>query len=181
MGIDHIQCGAVITRSIFSKVSQKIPNSSLVRAWYGVSFVDPASDWSCNHLCNILLYWTAFNGNRLYIACLYCVLWRSLLGEQYISYQISLIILRKHAATRGLTVLCEVHGMVLEVHLYGMSLATLRWRHNGLDDVSNHQPLDCLRNHLFGRSSKKTTKLRVTGLCVGNSPGNRWIPRANGQ
>ena len=45
----------------------------------------------------------------------------------------------------------------------------LRWRHNGLDSVSSHQPHDCLLNRSFGRRSKKTSKLRVTGLCVGNS------------
>ena len=44
---------------------------------------------------------------------------------------------------------------------------TLRWRHNGSDGVSNHQPHDCLLNHLCRRRSKKTSKLRVTGLCVG--------------
>ena len=48
---------------------------------------------------------------------------------------------------------------------------TLRWRHNGCDGVSNHPPHDCLLNALFRRRSKKTSKLRVTGLCAGNSPG----------
>ena len=47
---------------------------------------------------------------------------------------------------------------------------TLRWRYNGHDGVSNHQPHGCLLNRLFKRKSKKTSKLRVTGLCVGNSP-----------
>ena len=47
---------------------------------------------------------------------------------------------------------------------------TLRWRHNDLDGVSDHQPHGCLLNRLFRRRSKKTSKLRVTGLCVGNSP-----------
>ena len=47
---------------------------------------------------------------------------------------------------------------------------TLHWRHNGHDSVSNHQPHDCLLNRLFRRRSKKTSKLRVTGLCAGNSP-----------
>ena len=47
----------------------------------------------------------------------------------------------------------------------------LQWRHNGHDSVANHQPDDCLLNCLFRRRSKKTSKLRVTGLCVGNSPG----------
>ena len=50
---------------------------------------------------------------------------------------------------------------------------TLWWRHNGRDSVSNHQPHDCLLNRLFRRGSKKTSKLRVTGLCAGNSP-HKW-------
>ena len=48
---------------------------------------------------------------------------------------------------------------------------SLRWRHNERDSVSNHQPHGCLLNGLLRRRSKKTSKLRVTGLCVGNSPG----------
>ena len=53
---------------------------------------------------------------------------------------------------------------------------SLRWRHNGRDGVSNHQPHDYLLNRLFGRRSKKTWKLRFTGLCAGNSPGTREFP-----
>ena len=65
---------------------------------------------------------------------------------------------------------------------YGSSLPltiTLRWRHNGCSSVSNHQAHDCLINRLFRRRSKKTSKLRVTGLCAGihrgpvNSP-HKW-------
>ena len=48
---------------------------------------------------------------------------------------------------------------------------TLQWRRNGHHGVSNHQPYGRLLNRLFGRRSKKTSKLRVTGLCAGNSPG----------
>ena len=47
---------------------------------------------------------------------------------------------------------------------YGDNIArvySLQWRHNGRDGVSNH---------LFRRRSKKPSKLRVTWLCVGNSP-----------
>ena len=47
---------------------------------------------------------------------------------------------------------------------------TLQWRHNWRDGVPNHQSRDCLLNRLFGRRSKKTSKLRVTGLCAGSSP-----------
>ena len=52
-----------------------------------------------------------------------------------------------------------------------MSNKPLRWRHHDHDSVSNHQPHGCLLNRLFRRKSKKTSKLRVTGLCAGNSPG----------
>ena len=47
-----------------------------------------------------------------------------------------------------------------------LSLPSLQWRHNGHDSVSNHQQHDCLFKCLFRRRSKKTSKLRVTGLCT---------------
>ena len=53
---------------------------------------------------------------------------------------------------------------------------SLQWRHNGQDTVSNHQPHDCLLNCVFRRRSEKTSKLRVTGLCAGNSPGTGEFP-----
>ena len=46
---------------------------------------------------------------------------------------------------------------------------SLQWRHNEHDGVSNHRRLDYLLNRLFRRRLKKTSKLRVTGLCEGNS------------
>ena len=52
----------------------------------------------------------------------------------------------------------------------------IRWRHNERDSVSNRQPHDCVLNRLFRRRSKKTSKLRVTGLCVRNSPGTGGFP-----
>ena len=48
-------------------------------------------------------------------------------------------------------------------------LVALQWRRN-------HQPRDCLLNRLFRLRSKKISKLRVTGLCVGNSPGIGEFP-----
>ena len=50
------------------------------------------------------------------------------------------------------------------------SCGSLQGRHNDHDGVSNHQPHECLLNCLFRGRSKKTSKLHVTGLCVGNSP-----------
>ena len=52
----------------------------------------------------------------------------------------------------------------------------LQWRHNERDGISNQQPHDCLLNLLLRRRSKKTSKLRVTGLCEGNR--NRWLYRS---
>ena len=45
----------------------------------------------------------------------------------------------------------------------------LQW-HNECDDILNHQSHDCFLNCLFRCRSTKTSKLRVTGLCAGNSP-----------
>ena len=63
--------------------------------------------------------------------------------------------------TNGLCIGCPV--------MYG-HYCLLQWRHNGRNGVSNHQHHDYLLNRVFRRKSKKTSKLRVTGLCVGNSP-----------
>ena len=46
----------------------------------------------------------------------------------------------------------------------------LQWRHDERDCVSNHRRLHCLLNCWLMRRSKKTSKLRVTGLCDVNSP-----------
>ena len=56
------------------------------------------------------------------------------------------------------------------------SVEPLQWRHNGRDSVPNHQHHDCFLNRLFRRRSKKTSMLRVTGLCAGNSPGTGEFP-----
>ena len=56
------------------------------------------------------------------------------------------------------------------------SWRSLWWRHNGRDSVSNHQPHDCLLKLLFRRTSKKTSKLCVTGLCTWNAPGTGEFP-----
>ena len=68
---------------------------------------------------------------------------------------------------------CPFFKAVIYVNL---RVSTLHWRHNGYDSLSNHQPYDCLLNRLFRRRSKKTSKLHVTGLCAGNSPGPGEFP-----
>ena len=51
-------------------------------------------------------------------------------------------------------------------------LSPLQRRHNERDGVSNHQRPDCL----FRRGSKKTSNLRVAGICEWNSPVTREFP-----
>ena len=58
----------------------------------------------------------------------------------------------------------------MAVFQYQLISTALQWRHNECDGVSNHQLHDCLLNRLFRRRSNKTSKLRATGLCAGNSP-----------
>ena len=71
------------------------------------------------------------------------------------------------------TILCFAvfcYGYVLNnfMHIFHDYVITVT--SNGHDGVSNHQPRHCLFIRLFRRRSKKTSKLRVTGLCAGNSP-----------
>ena len=52
----------------------------------------------------------------------------------------------------------------------GRKCSPLQWRRNEHDGVSNHRCYDRLFKSLFRYRSKKISKLRVTGLCEGNSP-----------
>ena len=69
------------------------------------------------------------------------------------------------------------HGSVYPVY----STESLRWRHNGPDSDSNHQPHDCLLNRFIQTQIKENIKApRHWPLC-GEFTGDRWIPRTNGQ
>ena len=88
-----------------------------------------------------------------------------------------------HMKIDGLVQNCSISiANVLDLHYSILALnhqndnTTLLWRNNGPVSVSNHQPHDCLLNRLFRRRSKNTSKLRVTGLCAGNSPGTGEFP-----
>ena len=62
-----------------------------------------------------------------------------------------------------------LHGHAT-AHCGACDCASLQCRHNERDGLSDYQPHDCLLSRLFRRRSEKTSKLRVTGLCAGNSP-----------
>ena len=78
---------------------------------------------------------------------------------------------RKHASSdlSGIRWVFNCHPVWIINGFQGY-FTSLLWGHNGRGSVSNHQLHDCLLNRLFRRRSKKTSKLRVTGLCAGNSP-----------
>ena len=80
-------------------------------------------------------------------------------------------LLRRHSNDMYIQTQC---GIII------MRPVPLWWRHNECDGVSNHRRLDCLFNRLFRRRSKKTSKLRVTGLFEEN-PRHRWIPLTEGR
>ena len=72
-----------------------------------------------------------------------------------------------------------LYGCIKLLYLLNVSDDTnisLQWRHNERGNVPNDQPRDCLLSRLFRRRSKKTSKLRVTGLCAGNSPETGEFP-----
>ena len=109
---------------------------------------------TCCVVINIVLYWAAEYRESTVLSWQYACMpgqWRSLRQFVLFSY-LPMYFLQNYQNTV----------------LWHMSLP---WRHNGRDGVSNHQPHDCLLNRLCGRRSKKTSKLRVTGHCAGNSPG----------
>ena len=65
-------------------------------------------------------------------------------------------------------------------NLTGASAAVITFcteRHyNKWDGVSNHRRLDGLLNRWFNSRSRKTSKLRITGLCEGNPPVSDGFP-----
>ena len=52
----------------------------------------------------------------------------------------------------------------------------LQWHHNEHHGVSNYRRLVCSLNRLFRRESKKTSNLRLIGLCGGNPPVTDGFP-----
>ena len=71
-----------------------------------------------------------------------------------------MLALRKH----------EIIIATMDISVMHHSELSSRWRHNECDGVSNDRRIDCFLNPLFRRRSKKISKIRVTGLCEGNSP-----------
>ena len=136
-----------------------------------------AFSWMKMFEFRLKFHWSLFPRVQLTI-CQHCrvqiMAWRRPGDKPYYLNQLWLDYRRVYTslALNGLThitVFC-IFGLKPKIPLYPYT-KTLRWRHNDHAGVSNHQPHGCLLNRLFRRKSKKTSKLRVTGLCAGNSPG----------
>ena len=108
---------------------------------------------------SFLFWFSSFSPNKCYIR-LYSVL--------FLILQVLVMVLQHQ-----LSFLNMLHLLILNSLITAETekIFPSRWRHTDRDGVSNHQPHDCLFNRLFRRRSKKTSKLRVTGLCAGNPPG----------
>ena len=95
---------------------------------------------------------------------------------RHLLHSIILHIATHSGAFRICICICTHHGCAgwyteLSISLWCGRRVSLHWRHNDYGGVSNHQTHKCLLNRLCRRSSKKTPKLCVTGLCAGKSPG----------
>ena len=116
--------------------------------------------------CTLLSWWRVINENRILIRPVAdfgdkyrCFLLRSccsgLYGTNVFKGADHQYLIINHTATNMAALSNFAHS--------------LQWRHNGRDSVSNHQLHYCLLNGLFRRRSKKTSKIRVTGLLAGIS------------
>ena len=105
-------------------------------------------DWNCTGLCS---WWPADNKSPL----VQVITWR-----------------RKGA--RPLLKIMMIQITDASPGLHALIITSLQWRHDGRDCVSNHQPHDRYSIVYSGTDKKKTSKLRVTGLCVGMAPLWPW-------
>ena len=132
---------------------------------YGIVFLKEDVIFYLNQITHILIHKQVLH-LMLYSTVHYC----SCISICVNPYQkhISWDVLYKWMGICKTFIMLPYKTMLLASSYHSISLL---WRHNEHDSVSYHQPRGCLLDRLFRRRSKKTSKLRVTGLCVGNSPG----------
>ena len=82
-----------------------------------------------------------------------------------------------YSVQKKITMICQMGVMgTRNSSLKWVSVRSLQWRHNEHDGVLNHQRHECLLNCLFRHIWNKTSKLRVTDFCEGNSPVTSEFP-----
>ena len=143
------------TAMVFARIMVSTPYVLMKYMWFQCH--------ACPHYSDVT--WASRRLNHQPLECLFNKIFEFGLASKKHQRPTLLILCEGNPqVTDGFPHKCEVS--VLWRHFTG--LKSLQWRHNV--GVSNHQPHDCLLNDLFRRRSKKTSKLRGTGLCAGNSP-----------
>ena len=107
--------------------------------------------------CWLILIWLF-----IYIGYMY-IYWIYIYNFQYLSMALSLIVAKVWNMLNVFDWIVDATNTLEETH-------SLQWRHNERHGVSNRRRLDCFLNHLFRHRSKKTPKLRVSGLYGGKPP-----------
>ena len=64
----------------------------------------------------------------------------------------------------------NINSFVCQLIDWWVYVVSSQWRHNKHNGILNPWRLHCLLNCWFRCRSKKTLKLRTTGICEGNSP-----------
>ena len=159
-----------------------LPNWVNILDWFGMHMFNDDTlpnwvnilDWFGMHMFNDDTFPTEHISRPIYTCVIFLYALNYETGGKSISIlEYAGLQIRTVEVARPPAMICDVD--ISSIHIYlnvspSISILTLQWRHNENDDISNHQPHDCLLNRLFRRKSKKTPKLRVTGLCAGNSP-----------
>ena len=104
-------------------------------------------------------------------------LWQIVLYQTYIT-AVSLppVLATIYSEIKNMPYKTRFPALIVMKECYQFFSKLLQWRHDNRDVISNHRRLDCLPNRLFKHISKKTSKLRVTGLCEGNLPVTGEVP-----
>ena len=149
-----------------------LPTRGVARLNNGLGVFPRRSGWAPT-TCRIEFIWRNMKRCSISFTTLWRhVSWRSfLMDHRDMLYHIVNNMAFDDLATR------EARVSVATVQCTGKAIY---WRHNERDGVSNHHRLECLLKRLFRRRSKKTSKLRATGLCEGNSPGTGEFPTPRG-
>ena len=146
-------------------ITERVPRaeSQYNKVWYRADFRLAPSQWETSLQSNAVSHWLGANLESAlwYIVC---------------SNAIIMLINEDHWVHFELTK--DTHtspslGWAMGCLMYFLPL---QWSHNEHVSASNHLRLNCLLNCWFRRRSRKASKLRVTGLCTGNSSVTHVFP-----
>ena len=124
-------------------------NIELLGVWDAMAFIVTSMLWTCSSVIQIMA-WCRFVAQGIIVK------WTLGKGSSEISI---------NSETSSLNKIfwkCLLQNVVYFVE---PQYVTLQWNHYERDGIWYHRRLNCLLNCLFRHRLKKTSKLRVTGLC----------------